>query len=277
MADSPPSRDLHAAFREAYAAARKDAVLFTGLTVLLTPPAVVLAVFLVLLAFQYINIHIIGLLGYPRSFATALNVFLGFLLVCFFARRGRNPSATAAGSRCLGAAVMVLGLMLFLSYGTALSEAHPGWFWTLYAGLGLLYLGLLGRLYEPAAEYYLGWLDGHLDDPLTVRDDIDRGHIMLGLVSLVPSTILESYGEVTGGGWILRGLDDGQQRLAAEWIGALASGNPRFIERVQHQLDEASAAKILHVLDRMKLVRFDQHRPRLTHEGEKMAGTNAWY
>jgi len=271
-----PSSDLRGVFREAYIAARKDGILFVVLTVVLTPAAMALAALVCLLGFFYVFGPASGEIETGRGFLAAFNVFLVLFLVCFLYRFWTDPARRPSAARFVWAAVGVLVMMVGFSHGTALADSHPGWFWSLYGGLVVVYFGLLGRAYQPGGDYYLGWLDSWIDDPFTLRDDLDRGHVMVGVVSFIPSVVLEAYGEITGRGWIIGGLNESEQQLAADLLRALSTRNPSTIENVRRRLDPVSAARVIKVLDRMGLVQFGRSRLELTLDGEKLAGTNSW-
>jgi len=63
----------------------------------------------------------------------------------------------------------------------------------------IIYIIIIGVLmivstrYVPKEQYYLGYhskMRGLVDNPFTTRDNIDRGHIMLGFLMVIPSFIL---------------------------------------------------------------------------------------
>lgn len=270
VTDAIVSSDIRGVFREAYASARRDGILFVVLTVVLTPVAMALAALVSLLGFFYVFRPVSGEIETGRGFLTAFNVFLFLFLVCFLYRFWTKPTGRPAAARSVWAAVGVWVMMVGCSHGTALADSHPVWFWSLYGVMVVVYFGLLGRAYQPGGDYYLGWLDGWIDDPFTLRDDLDRGHVMLGVVSFIPSVVLEAYGEITGGGWIIGGLNESEQQLAADLLHALSTRNPSTIEHVRRRLDPVSAAHVIKVLDRMGLVQFGRSRLELTLDGEKL-------
>ena len=272
------------AFGEAYAAARKEGILFVVLTVALTPVAMVLAVVGILLAaclvfrppaVDSVGFGLVAAVS-GRDFATAFNVLLGLFLVCFLFRFRDGSPRSGIDVKWVWSAAAVLAVVLVVSHATSLVESHPGWFWCGYVVLVVVYFGLLGRAYQPAGDYYLGLFDGRLDDPFTLRDDLDRAHVALGCAVLVPEAIIQAYGEVAGGGWMIRGLTDREQRLAADFLRALATRNPKTIESVRSRIDPVSAPRIWMVLDRMGLVRLRNDRPELTLDGRKLVEDDSW-
>ena len=54
-------------------------------------------------------------------------------------------------------------------------------------------MALLGRAYEPREDYYLGWFGGLMNDPFSLRDDVDRLHVRLGFMVALPMMLLGAW------------------------------------------------------------------------------------
>jgi hypothetical protein len=249
--------------RDALGAARRDGLMFAAGTLVLTP-----VVGALLLA------PIPLLLMHDRGGATSVDwgtrvvvladVWLVLLVVIFFA-----GARAMGGSRWALAAIGALGAAIGVSLISPLREAAPVLFWILWSIPALLMLAFLGHAYEPRDDYYLGWAGGRLDNPLTFRDDLDRGHVALGFLSGLAAMIFKSCAALLGSGWIWRGLADDELRRAAELLVGLAEGR-----RMSSLLvgDRASWAGILRVLGKLELIA----PAGLTFKGEKITGINKW-
>jgi hypothetical protein len=272
-----PPDEVERDFRAAFAAERRDAVVFTLTTLLLAPLFLGLAVLGVVFVAGSSRVarHVTtGDRGLHRALATAITAGLIWLFIAFFAspRPGRRTKQDLAW--VLGAMACVAATLL-LTYATPLPTEWPVVFWLAYAALAITMLGLLGHAYEPRDDYYLGWAGGRMDDPFTFRDDLDRGHIALGCATAIPRLLFGSAAGIVGSSWLFRGLDDAEIRGAAELLHALGAHDGPAVERALRRPAE-SLARLLRALDKMKLVRRREGRLELTTDGEKLVGTSQW-
>ncbi|MBI2932691.1 MAG: hypothetical protein HYY16_13670 [Planctomycetes bacterium] len=260
---------IRSALARELGSARRDGALFAILTILLTPVFVVLAVIALVAMVAYVDLPVLDDVGYFSSFVTLLNTSLLWMFTALFLRP--KCRASLADLVWVGAAVVVLAVILWVSYGTRLPEANPRVFWPAYGGLALLMLGLLGHAYEPRDSYYLGWFNGWMDDPFTLQDDVDRAHVGLGFAMAFPRLIVGSYAEIFGSGWLIRGLGGEELDAAANVLRALSEGRPEEAQRILRSR-ERSAARIVRVLAKLKLVESDRGRLRLISMGERLVG-----
>ena len=103
-------------------------------------------------------------------------------------------------------------------------ESSPLLFWLAYSLIAFLGLAMLSGVYTPHENYYLGIWNGMIDDPFTIRDDVDRAHYMLGIVSAIPGSLLGAYSDIFGDRWLWQEYDRADFRLAAQILTALAEG-----------------------------------------------------
>jgi hypothetical protein len=261
------TRALRSKLRERCAAARRDGIVFAVLTVLLTPVALVVLVFSLILALGLVNRGWVSHLFDPQSFLAGINLCLAFMGASFFLRPKEKYRCKADDGTWVFAGVVIFCAMLAFSYLTSLPATHPAGFWSLYLVLATLMLGCFGKAYEPHDNYYLGWTFGPylVDDPFTLRDDIDRAHISLGFASSIANLILESYGAVFGSRWLLRGLPESELNDAVTLVRKLALHD--FTSATAHIRDPRSAADIVRALYKLELVCFEHGRLKLGAEG----------
>lgn len=254
---------------------RHDALVFSLLTVLLTPVFLAIAVVLIVAMAYYADLPFVDYLGFWKSFLTGLNLSLTFMFIAFFVTPRRRPKR--ADLAWVGGAILLFGLMAALCYGTKLVSTSPGLFWPVYGGLVIGMFGFLGHAYEPKDDYYLGWWGGRIDDPFTIEDDVNRAHVALGFAAAFPRLLVGSYAEIFGSLWVWRGLEPVELSAATDVLHALASCDfQRSADRLR-RLPPHSAARVVRALGKLKLVRTGPDGPRLTSEGEKLTGVSSWH
>ncbi|HJV36631.1 hypothetical protein [Geomonas sp.] len=131
-------------------------------------------------------------------------------------------------------------------------------------------LGCFGKAYEPGDNYYLGWTGGPIliDDPFTIRDDIDRAHISLGFASAAANLILESYGGIFGSRWLWRGLTESELNDAAAVLCKLAQQDLRGASAAVR--NPQSAANVFRALSKLDLISYCHCRLNLTVKGRDL-------
>lgn len=247
------------AFEGALDAARRDWLLGSGLTVVLAPVFVAVALgLLVLLGGEPVR----WIVSHPTSGALAIEVFLAFLFLGFFLG---EPGRARWG--LVGVAAGGLAALALLAHATPLPQAAPGAFRGLY-GVGVfVLLGVLGLAYTPRDDYELGlgrWL---IDNPLTLRDDIDRAHLTMGVVTALPRFVLGAASDVVSGSWAVRGLAPHERQATAEALLALGRGDGAAAQRAIGRLGPTAAGRVLRALEGTKLVRPDG---KLTTQGSRL-------
>jgi len=262
---------LRTKLQEFYASARSDAALFAVLTVVLTPFAVAFAVLLLLFALTLVDLPVVDHMGYRLSFVTGANMCLAFMAASYFLRPKEQYQRQDKDTTWLLLAFGLFGVILALSYATALPQTHPELFWPLYLLLALVMLGCIGHAYEPKDDYYLGWTAGPLlmDDPFTIQDDIDRAHIGLGFAVSMAHLILDSYGTIFGSRWLWHGLQESELTTSVAFLQGLATRDAAGVMSHMQALAKGSAADSVRVLVKLDLVVIDKGHPRLSMKGRE--------
>lgn len=262
---------LRSKLRDLCASARSDAKLFAVLTVLLTPFAVALAILMLLYALALVDLPVIDHLGYRQSFVTGANLCLAFMAASYFLRPKEQYLRQDDDTTWLLVAFGLFCAILALSYATPLVQTHPGWFWPFYLLLVLAMLGCIGHAYEPRDEYYLGMMAGPIlmDNPLTVKDDIDRAHLGLGIAASVAHLILDSYGAIFSSRWLWRGLQESELNISVALLRGLAERDVSGVMSRIQALAKGSAADIVRALVKLELIVIDKGRPRLSMKGRE--------
>ncbi|GFO56327.1 hypothetical protein GMSM_33340 [Geomonas sp. Red276] len=265
--DQKLSRALRSRLRELCATARRDALVFAVSTVLLTPVAFVVFIFTMIFAFGMVNRGWIEHLVYRDSFLAGVNLCLAFMGISYFLRPKEKYLCHDDDNTWAFAGMVIFCVILAFSYLTRLPVSHAGWFWSLYLILAMAMLGCLGKAYEPHDDYYIGWVVGPylVDNPFTLRDDLDRAHISLGFAGSVANLILESYGALLGSRWLWRGLAESELNDAVIVVRKLALQD--FAGATVHIRDSRSAADIIRALSKLELVMFEKGRLKLTFKG----------
>lgn len=259
---------------EALRKSRRDALIHALCTVIFTP--IVAAVSLVTLALGIMMILPRRIYRYEfgPTFATSGNILMGFLFLCLIAAQ-HERGFSKRDAFWLVLAAIPLAVMLSLTYGTDLMTTKPAEFWVMYAAFALLTLALIGHAYEPRDDYYLG-RGRYYDNPLTLRDDFDRGHVALGCLVSLPTLILQSYAEIFGSLWLFHGLDETEEATAAGVLFALGQGQTRNAENLLRGLGRKPAARVLRALDKLELLRMGKDGLGLSGEGEKFVGLSRY-
>lgn len=260
-------RALRATLRERCAAARKDAIVFSVLTVLLTPVALLVFVFSLILAYGLVHRGWVDHLFDTHSFLAGANLCLAFMGASYFLRPKPKYMSHSDDDTWAFAGVGIFCGILAFSYLSPLPVAHATLFWSVYFILVTFMLGCFGKAYEPHDDYYLGWVVGPyiIDNPFTLRDDIDRAHISLGFASSIANLILESYGGVFGSAWLWRGLPESELNDAVTVVRKLDLLD--YAGATDHIREPRAAANILRALAKLELVSFEHGRLKLAAKG----------
>jgi hypothetical protein len=245
--------------------ARRSRLLFVVGTVLVTPFLVGLAIGIAIYALGRMST---SFYLSERSFAGGLAVGLVVaVLVQLFRPKpaGRSPSEWRSlflGAGCaVGVVVLAAGV-----------RGHGAAYWLVFGALGFAALGFMGRAYSPRESYYMGWFttnldpDG-LDDPFTVRDNLDRADFWTGWAVALPGFVFECYADVFGSGWAFRAPSEAEHAIAYDVVHALATRDLPAARRAAER-----SARIVRVLHEAELVRPSRQGLRLSDDGLRLVG-----
>lgn len=162
-------------------------------------------------------------------------------------------------------------VMVALAHFAGWPGTIAGWLWPPFTLFGLLALALLGRAYEPREEYYLGLMGAPwLDNPLTLRDDVDREHVKLGLLIVLPGFLFGSWSELVSSGWLLRPPTDEECRRAAEFLVAMDLRDRSRMEAVLARSGPRAAGRSARLLLRLGLVERTKGGPFVTAQARDL-------
>lgn len=264
--------EIHPTLLAAIEAERRGTLVFSVLTVLLTPFFIlaVLALLLMGLAFITVQGGLVSRSVQAQSWlATGINIVLAYIFASFFAAPGRGGGLEWKNLKWVGAALGVFAMLLVLSYATNWQDRRPGLFWLTYAVASPAMLAMLGKAFMPKDPYYLGWyesigLDKTSDDALgnPVSDSLQ-------FAAFLPGLVLECYGQIFGSFWLWRRLDPAETRLMVETLVSLGAGDDAGARDRLTMAPKGSSADALRWLSKLEFVRFDRGILSLTDEGAK--------
>jgi hypothetical protein len=201
----PPTSEIRRKLIDTIGAERRDMLVFSFLTVLLTPAFVALSVVVLLLALNQLDHSHGRVLWDDRVLVHTTAGFLGASCGMFFVKPGSQPGLSRKDLIWFAAGVAVLAWILYLAYLSPLRRENPRWFWPLYAGLSILMLGMLGRGYVPRDHDYMRPGEWSLSDSPGDRQ-AEETDFWFGWASAFPGLLLGSYGNIFGSGWLWGGL-----------------------------------------------------------------------
>ncbi len=222
---------------------RREAIAYTLLTVLCTPVFVAMAS----LAIGVVLVFILWQSDYrfdAFTIYTGMVFFLGSMLALVLINSRDSPEEVQFSKVWLAAAGVFL-LLLVLTYGTSLPQRSPSLFGILFAGGGLLVLGLLGqvRLADHVTEGTGTWKD-----------------LFVGVMA-VCGLIIAAYGELLSASWLWVPPKPHEVRIAARVLCRLA-GDPN--EPLSRGIVDD---RVTRLLSRLKLAQATQQQLVLTPKG----------
>lgn len=246
---------------------RKETLIFTAVTILLTPVALLAAVLIIIAGIHYIGLDFddMAFLGGPSGF---LNVGLVLLSLSFFV--GRKGTWKGSVQWVTSGFAVVLATIV---WGTLpIQESTPVLFWVVYGFGFLLALSCLGRAYTPRDHYYLGWLNGVVNDPFTLRDDAHRAHLSLGFAVALPKMIFEAYGHIFGSSWLWSKPRTFAFTAAAQVLLDAEQNDSDHLKKTLKTLDPRNLVIVMSLLQGMKLIQEGRSGMTLTRDGRKTIG-----
>ena len=271
-------RVLRKKLRELCVSARSDAKLFAVLTVLITPVAVAVFAFILMLTLGSSRLSRVNHFGYRLSFVSVVNLCLAFMVVSYFLRPKEPYQRRENDANWLLLAGGLFCGILGLSYAIPLAQTNPEWFWPLHVLLTLGMLGCVGHAYEPKDEYYLGWTAGPvlMDNPFTIQDDVDRTHIGLGFVVSIAGMIFDSYGAVLGSRWLWNGLQESELSVSIKLLQALAARDASEVTERVRELTKDATVNSVRALVELELVFINKGNILISMKGRKFLDINDW-
>jgi len=255
------------------AAERREMLLFSLLTILLTPAFIAASVFILLLAVNETSSR--SILWDEATLVHAVALFLGSAVPMFFMRPAVQPGWNWRDGLWLAAGLAAYGFLLYVSYRMQLRQENPRLYWPLLIGSAIVMLGMLGRGYVPRDHYYVRPGEWNLTDSPFQRH-AERSEFWLGFATAFPGLLLGSYGNIFGSGWLWRGLSDRGLRLAADVLHALGSRDVRGAEQKLRTVPAAEAGRVVRWLLKLNLIRGDAGGRGLSSEGERFLGISQW-
>ncbi len=265
MAHSPET--IRQKLVEEHAVTRRDGIVFAVTTVVLTPVALGLLALPILFLMADSSERVAEFRQRAPFIADGALVLL---FVLFFVG-SLNSNLPKGAGRSIAIAFGWLGAAVVFSFAQMLYDAMPVIFWITWAIPALLALASLGNAYEPRDDYYLGWGRGMVNDPFTLRDDVDRAHVTIGFIVTFASMIFRSFAGIFGSAWLWRGITDEEASDGAEILHALAS---HASAKAALLMKEAPAA-LLRMLVKLELVKPAKGGAELTSKGEKLTGVSS--
>ncbi len=256
-------------------AERRDALLFSILTIVLTPAFVALAVFITLVAVHKMGYGESQVLWDAKALVHGTTMFLLVSCGAFFVRPDDHPGTEIRDLLWLGLGVVLLAIILLLTYVSELRTESPRVFWPLYGGLVIATLGLLGRGYVPRDHYYVRPGEWSWDDS-PVEREIEQAGFWFGFASAFPGLILGSYGNIFGSGWLWQGLSERGAWLGAEVLHALGARDAKSADGRLRAAPSKESGRVVRWLVRLKYIRRSDRTLELTSEGERFLGISEW-
>jgi hypothetical protein len=276
MANPPPATsEIRRKLIDTMAGERRELLVFSFLTVLLTPAFIALSVVVLLLALNQLEHSHPSVLWDERVLVHATAGFLGASCGMFFVKPSGQPGLSWKDLVWFAAGLAVLAWILYLSYVSPLRRENPRVFWPLYTGLSILMLGMLGRGYVPRDHYYMRPGEWSMSDPPGDRQ-AEETDFWLGWASAFPGLLLGSYGNIFGSGWLWEGLNDHGLWTAADVLHSLGSRDPRRAEERLRSLPPKESGRIVRWLSRLEFLRRVRGTLGLTSAGERFLGISEW-
>ncbi|HVR87334.1 MAG TPA: hypothetical protein VMU54_23620, partial [Planctomycetota bacterium] len=197
MGRLPQPADIKALLSKAISAERWDALLFSILTIILTPVFAAIAVIVILYGMDSRN-NSQALLS-SRSqrvwpwdgmrWINGFNIFLYSTLGGFFLRTGNDARHSWKTLLWWLAASGSVAFLSLLCYSSSLRETDPRLFWILYGAAGLGTLGFLGVGYVPSDDHFAPPQDLGFSDPTLSRPVDEVAALDDSFLTVIPGII----------------------------------------------------------------------------------------
>jgi hypothetical protein len=269
--------EIRAALAQAIRAERRDALLFSVLTVVLTPFFLAISLFILLVA-----VYAISSSGFATSsvwtgdgFLHGTNFLLLLMIPGFLIRPQGQPRSVKSDIAWVLAGLCVGGLILYLSYSHSPRCSSPRLFWWAYFGLAILLLGLLGRGYVPRDHYYVRPGEWRMGET-SAANDIEQADFWLGFAVAFPRLVLGAYGDIFGSLWLWQGLDERGLLLASDVLHALGARDFSQAEGRLRSAPPGESGRVLRWLYRLGYLRNASGHIGLSSDGETFLGVSEW-
>jgi len=225
-------------------------MLFSVCLVLLTPLFLCLAAVLLVGGILYADLPIFDHSAFYVSVLFGGNIFLALLFLSLFFRPKQDWQRSGDDKSNIMKAGACYAVLLFVTHSSA-APSSKALLTLIWFALAMAVLAFLGKAYAARDDYYMGVYNGMIDDPFTFKDDWDRAHFTLGMVSLVPEALLHAYSEVFAGWWLWKPLTDEELDAVTDVMANAWSNKPQQLGDVP----KIRAEKVLRLLAELKWVR----------------------
>lgn len=224
---------------------RRDAMVYTALTVLATPVFVAIAALVVMATAGFVLTRLHGVrIASAVAFYTTTNAFLAYMIVFVLVNANRSLSEFRFETTWI-AGVALFVVLMAATYAAPLPQTHPLGFALAYIVMGLVVLGLIGQVRLP-------------DDIAQVP----KGeNLFFALILAVSGFIVTAYGQIAHSSWLWVPPKPDEVRLGAWLLCKLATDPDSAIS------SDAVTGRIAEVLVRLKLIGVTEAGAALTHKG----------
>ena len=245
---------------------QKQTLIFAATTVLLTPVAILLAIVIIFVALSYIGLDLDDF-AFSGNIVSYFSIGLVILSLGFFV--GRRGLWKDSVHWVVGGLLVAVGTIF---WGIAAQGLPTPFFWIVYGVGYFLALAFLGYAYTPRDHYYLGWLNGTVDNPFTLRDDAHRAHFGLGFATALPKMIFEAYGHLFGSRWLWTQPKGFAFTAAAQVLIDTDLGDAEHLRKTLGNLDSKNLVTVMSLLQGMEMIREGKNGYTLTRGGRKTIG-----
>jgi hypothetical protein len=249
---------------------RREALVYTLLTVLCTPAFVAIASLVIACAAVYFLRRSIGPIDRAMAMYTGVIIFLAWAIASVPVNAQRSPTGFAA-DRTWRAGVAVFLVLLVITYATPLHEHHPLLFGAAYVALSLLALGLAGQtqLNHPPPDVLRDYPAPEILRHYSRPDILRQAPRIEGFPLAVAGFVVAAYGELLSASWLWVPPKPHEVRLAARVLCRLAAESDRPLA------PDTAGDRVVRLLFRLRLIEVAQRQLRLTPKGLDFLRTSA--
>jgi hypothetical protein len=231
---------------------RREALVYTLLTVLCTPAFVAIASLVIACAALYFLRRPIWPIHGAVAMYTGVIIFLAWAIASVPINAQRSPTGFQPDRTWLAGAAVFLALLV-VTYATSLQENHPLLFGVVYVVLSFLALGLAGQTQ----------LNHSPPDVLRQEPRIE------GFLLAAAGFVVAAYGELLSASWLWVPPKPHEVRVAARVLCRLAAESDRPLGT------DTVEDRVVRLLSRLRLTEVMKRQLRLTPKGSDFLRTSA--